>query len=392
MKDSTLVTHPPHVEVPVDNHPIVAPIYQSVKFTFNSVDEIERKLRGEREGFWYSRQTNPTLRQLELTLAQMQGRDECLLTASGVAAVNLALLALCKQNDHVVCFAEMYGPTRHMVRKVLGRYGVQHTLLSIEDLAQLEQTLASTPTRLIVFESPTNPALKIADIERIAALAKQYGALTLLDNTLAGLHNHGRYPIDIFVHSLTKYVSGHGDVFGGAIIADKARISAMRPELGILGATLDPHTAFLLQRGLKTYFLRYERQCQNALAIARFLESAPGATQVMYPALESHPQHALACRQQHDFGTIVTCEVGTPQQAVAFAEALKLFAISASLGSVESLVLPPPLLESRDLQGDARVWSGIGPQTVRLSIGIERAQDLIEDLGQALNKIRTCSL
>ncbi|HTE41867.1 MAG TPA: aminotransferase class I/II-fold pyridoxal phosphate-dependent enzyme [Steroidobacteraceae bacterium] len=386
MKDSTLVTHPPKVQLAPDNRPLVAPIYQSVKFTFDSVDEIERKLRGERAGFWYSRQTNPTLRQLELTLAQMQGREECLLTASGVAAANLAMLALCKQNDHVICFAEMYGPTRHMVRRVLGRYGVKHTVLSIEDLTALEQTLASTPTRLIVFESPTNPALKIADIERIAALAKQHGALTLLDNTLAGLHNHGQYPIDIFVHSLTKYVSGHGDVFGGAIIGDRSRMTAMRPELGILGAVLDPHAAFLLQRGLKTYFLRYERQCSNALAVAEYLATLPHVTNVRYPGLKADSGHLLAARQQRDFGTMITCEVGSKEEAVQFAERLKLFAISVSLGSVESLVLPPPLVESRDLKGEEREWSGVNERTLRLSVGIEEVSDLIADLELALAK------
>ncbi|HYY11266.1 MAG TPA: aminotransferase class I/II-fold pyridoxal phosphate-dependent enzyme, partial [Kineosporiaceae bacterium] len=198
--------------MPEDNRALVAPIYQSVKFTFGDVAQTSRHLAGDREGFWYSRKSNPTLRQLELTLAGMQGREACLLTGSGVAAVDLSMLALCRQGDHVICFAEMYKPTQRMIRRVLSRYGVSHTLLSIEDVEGVARVLAQTPTRLIVFESPTNPVLKVADIARIVELAKEFGALTLLDNTLAGPHNHAQFGVDVFAHSLTKYVSGHGDV------------------------------------------------------------------------------------------------------------------------------------------------------------------------------------
>lgn len=390
MKDATLVTHPPLVTVPEDNRPLIAPIYQSVKFTFDDVDETERLLHGQREGFWYSRQTNPTLRQLELTLSQLQGREACLLTASGVAAVNLSLIALCKQGDHVVCCAEMYLPTRHMIRKVLARYGVRHTLVSIDDVDAIERALATTPTRLFVFESPTNPILKVADLKRITTIARQYGALTLLDNTLAGFHNHGQFDVDIFAHSLTKYASGHGDVLGGALIANRKIIDALRPELGVLGATLDAHAAFLIQRGLKTYFLRYQRQCENAARIAAYLEQRAEIKNLRYPGLTSHAQHHLARAQQQDFGTIVAFDMQTTDLdagaafAKKFAESLRLFAISASLGSTESLVLPPQLLQPRDLNTEQRAWSGVSPSTIRLSIGVEEVGDLIADIEQAL--------
>lgn len=385
MKSRTRVNHPPAVRLPDDNRPLVAPIYQSVKFTFDDVAESQRQSRGEREGFQYSRVSNPTLRQLELTLAELQGREACLLAASGMGAVSLALLSLCRQGDHVVLFAESYQPTRHVVRKLLSRYGVRHTLLSIDDPAALESTLATTPTRLIVFESPTNPVLKIADIERIVAAARQHGALTVLDNTFAGFHNHGQYDIDVFVHSLTKYAAGHGDVMGGAVIARQPLIDAMRGDGIVLGATLDPHTAFLIQRGLKTYFLRYERQCENAQAVAQFLASHPAVARVSYPGLASHPQHALAQRQMRDMGTIVTFELRTEVVAASrFANALRLFAISASLGSTESLVQPGELMMPRDLDAAQRARSAITEATIRLSIGIEDRDDLIEDLRQAL--------
>src|SRR5262249_34850081 len=166
MKPPTRVNHPPAVALPPDNRPLVAPIYQSVKFTFDSVAESERESRGERAGFQYSRVANPTLRQLELTVAELQGREACLLTAAGVAATNLTMLSLCKQGDHVLMFAEMYQPTRYMIRRILSRYGIAHTMLSIEDVDGIERTLAERPTRLIMFESPTNPVLKVADLER----------------------------------------------------------------------------------------------------------------------------------------------------------------------------------------------------------------------------------
>jgi cystathionine beta-lyase/cystathionine gamma-synthase len=381
----TLVIHPPEVELSADNRPLVAPIYQSVKFEFDDVDEVSKNSRGERSGFQYSRVSNPTLQQLELTLAALQGRDGCLVTASGVAAVNLALLSLCKQGDHVVLFAEAYQPTRMMIRRILGRYGVRHSMLSIEDLDGLERVLKETPTRLVMFESPTNPILKVADLLRITAMAKAQGALTVMDNTFAGFHNHGQYDIDVFVHSLTKYASGHGDVMGGAVIARQELINAMRPDFITIGATLDPHACFLIQRGMKTYFLRYERQCANALVIAQFLESHPAVERVRYPGLRSHPQHLLAKSQLKDFGSVVTFELkGGLSTAKKFAEALALFATVSSLGSTDSLVLPPQHLVPAGMNPEERLWSGITEQTVRLSVGIEASADLVGDLAQAL--------
>lgn len=385
LKPGTFVNHPPQVPVAADNPPLVAPIYQSVKFSFEDIDEALRFNAGERDGYFYSRASNPTLRQLELTLSALQGRDGCLLAPSGVAAMSSAMQALCKQGDHVIVFAEGYLPTRAMIRRVLARFGVRHTVLSIDDLAGVEHVLSTLPTRLLAFESPTNPILKIADIERLCALARRYGALTVLDNTLAGLHAHAQFPIDVYVHSLTKYANGHGDVLGGAVLAAAPLIAQMRPEFLVMGVTLDPHAAFLVQRGLKTYALRYERACENALAVARFLEAHAGVDRVRYPGLTAHPQHALARRQMNDFGTIVTFDIrGDKRLADRFVGGLKLFRLAASLGSTESLVLPPGMLQARDLSPDQRPWAAIGANTVRLSLGIEDIGDLLADLAHAL--------
>jgi cystathionine beta-lyase/cystathionine gamma-synthase len=387
MKKNTLVNHPPAVAVPPDNRPLVAPIYQSVKFSFDDTGETLRYLRGDRDGFFYSRTANPTLKQLQLLLAQLQGRDDCLLTGSGVATIAASLLSLCKQGDHILAFVESYGPTRYIVQHLLAKYGVAHTLLSIEDLAGIERVLRERATRLVIFESPTNPVTKIADIEHLTGHARRAGALTVLDNTFAGFHNHGAYDIDIFLHSLTKYASGHGDVMGGAIIAGGELIAAMRKDIVSMGPTLDPHAAFLIQRGMRTYFLRYERQCASALAASVFLNGHVRVKNVFYPGLDTHPQHALARRQMSDFGTVVSLELdGGFEEGARFAESLQLFSISASVGSAESLVMPPQLLAGGEYTPEQRTASGITRGTVRLSIGLEDAEDLIEDLRQALDR------
>jgi len=389
MKDRTRLNHPPTVSVPTDNRPLVAPIYQSVKFEDPTVAETLRGLKGEREGFFYSRSSNPTTRQLELTLAALQGREDAVVCASGVGAIAQSLLGLLQQGDHVLCFVETYGPTRTLIRRTLKRYGVSHTMLSIEDDAGIERVLAATPTKLVVFESPTNPITKIADIARITRAARQHGALTLLDNTFAGPHQHGQYDVDLFVHSLTKYVSGHGDVMGGVAIGSAELIRRLRGDFVLLGGTLDPHAAYLLQRGLKTYFLRYEAQCATAQRVAEFLAGHEAVARVHYPGLPQHPRHALAREQMRDFGTVVAFDLRAGAAAGdRFADSLQLFSIAASMGSPESLVIPPGLMGPRDLSPELEQASGIAPGTVRLAMGLDDPDDLIADLAQALEASR----
>jgi len=385
VKDSTRVNHPPEVPVPADNRPVVAPIYQTVKFEFESVEEAMRSQRGERPGFSYLRTSNPTTRQLELTLAQLQGREDCVVCASGVGVIAQALLSLTRQGDHVLCFIETYGPTRHLVLRTLAKFGVTHTMLSIEDLAGVERVLSTRPTRVMIFESPTNPINKIADIAALTRLARAHGALTLLDNTFAGVHQHGQYDIDIFLHSLTKFVSGHGDVMGGAAIAQQSLMRGLRADFTVLGGVLDPHAAFLLQRGLKTYFLRYRAQSASAQRVAEFLAGQPSVARTHYPGLATHPGHALARAQMSDFGAVVSFDLhGGARAGERFTDALRLFSMAASVGATDSLVLPPQMLAGRDLSEDQRRIAGLGAGTVRLSIGLEDADDLLEDIAQAL--------
>ena len=315
----------------------------------------------------------------------MQGRPDAIVCASGVAAIAGTLLSLTKQGDHVLCVVESYGPTRQLIRRTLGKYGVTHTLVSVADLAGIERELKSRPTRLLIFESPSNPINRIADLGAITRLARSHGALTVLDNTCAGLHQHGQFDIDIYLHSLTKFAGGHSDVMGGAVIASGELIREMRPDFKVFGAVMDPHAAFLIQRGLKSYFLRYRTQSAQAFEIAGFLAAHPAVVAVHYPGLPSDPGHALARSQMTEFGCVVTFELaGGALAAERLANALTLFARAASLGATESLVLPSQFMSTRDLSSEQVRISGIRPGTVRLSIGVEALDDLKADLLQAL--------
>lgn len=388
MKDQTRNIHLPQVRPPEDNSPLVAPIYQSVKFQFPTVAETLASLRGDREGFFYSRSANPTTQQLEQTLATMQGREDAIVCGSGVGAVAQTLFGLLKAGDHVLCFVETYGPTRTLIRRTLQRYGVKHTMLSIEDDAGIERVLRDTPTRLVIFESPTNPVTRIADIAHVTRSARAHGAITVLDNTLAGFHQHGNTDVDLFIHSLTKYASGHGDVMGGAVIGNNELIRQLRRDFVLFGGVLDPHAAFLIQRGLKTYMPRYRQQCETAQRVAAFLAAHDAVARVHYPGLATHPRHALAARQMQHFGTVVSFDLRAGSSAGdRFADALELFAITASMGSVESLIIPPGLMGPNDLPAELAALSGTAPGTVRLSMGLEDCDDLIEDIAGALKAI-----
>lgn len=385
MRKQTRVNHPPRTDPPSGNHAVVAPIYQSVKFAFDGLEPTLEHLAGRREGYFYTRFANPTTRQLELTLAQLQGREDCLVTGSGVGAIAQLLLGLTRQGDHVLCFIETYGPSRYLLRRLLARFGVRHTMVSIEDLSAAQQVLETEPTRLVFFESPTNPINKVADIAALTRLAHAHGALAVLDNTFAGPHQHGEYDIDVFVHSLTKYASGAGDVMGGAVIASSALIHDLRADFAVLGGVLDPHAAFLIQRGLKTYFVRYRAQSATAQHLAERLVTHSAVARVHYPGLPSHPGHALARAQMREYGAVVAFDLkGGAAVAARFVDALKLFTLTPSLGSSESLVIAPQMMSARDLSAEQVARSAVTTGTVRLCIGLEDPEDLQEDVIQAL--------
>jgi cystathionine beta-lyase/cystathionine gamma-synthase len=386
MKKETRVTHPPEAKLPDGNVPVVTPVYRSVKFTYPTIDaSLSREAK--EGGFDYTRDSNPTTRELELTAAELQDRDDAVAVGSGMAAIWLALLGNLEAGNRVVIFAESYRPNRIAVRRFLPKLGVEFVMLSVHDHEAIAKEFADERTKLVLFEAPTNPMLQVPDLEAIVSLAKQSNVVTVLDNTFAGLHNHGRYEIDYYVHSLTKYANGHGDVMGGIVIADKKRIRAIKPLAINMGATLDPGAAFLIARGLKTYFVRFRQHSASALAIAEFLVKRKEVARVFYPGLATDPGHALARKQMSDFGGVLSFDLkASKEQTWAFIDALELFTTTSSLGSTESLVAPVQLYLGSDLTADEQKRAQIKDSTVRIAVGLEHVDDLIADLDQALRK------
>lgn len=386
MKKQTRVTHQPEVGLPEGNRALVPPTYRSVKFTFPRLeDSLTPEAR--RSGFEYTRDSNPTTRQLELLCAELQDRDDAIAVSTGMASIWLALLGSLTAGDRVVIFLESYRPTRVAVRKFLPRYGIEFDMVSLHDHAAVEAAFAKADTKAVLFESPTNPMLQIPDIEAILALAQKHGVTTILDNTFAGLHNHGQYAIDLYVHSLTKFANGHGDTMGGIVIGSAEKIRPIKPLAVNMGAILDPGAAYYILRGMKTYFLRYERHCRNAQALAEYLGTRAEVERVFYPGLAGDPGHALAKKQMHDFGGVLSFVLrgADRDRAWAFIDALQLHVTAASLGSTDSLVAPVQLFLGTDLSDEEQAAALIGEGTVRFAVGIEHIDDLIADVAQALD-------
>jgi cystathionine beta-lyase/cystathionine gamma-synthase len=387
MKKQTRVTHPKAAKLLAGNDPVVPPVHRSVKFTYPTIAD-SLTAEAKEHGFDYTRDSNPTTRELELLAAELQDRDDAIAVGSGMAGIWLALLGSLEAGDRVVIFVESYRPNRVAVRRFLPKLGLKFTMLSVHDLAGIERAFAADDTKLVLFEAPTNPMLQVPDLAAITALAKQHDVTTVLDNTFAGLHNHGAFEIDYFVHSLTKYANGHGDVMGGIVIGNRKAIRAIKPLAVNMGAVLDPGVAALISRGLKTYYLRYERHSANALAIAEFLAQRKEVTKVYYPGLPGDSGHALARKQMTDFGGVVAFDLAADKDRTwAFIDALTLFTTTASLGSTESLVCPVKLYLGSDLTAEEHVRAQIKDSTVRLAVGIEHVDDLIADLEQALRQV-----
>ena len=383
----TLCNHPKFGPLPSDNHPLTPPIYQSVKFVVDDFAELKKIFRGEREGYFYSRASNPTLDVLANLLAQLQGTEAGRVTASGVAAVTNTLLALLKSGDRLIYFLESYGPSRSFAEGMLTKFGVQVVRLSLDDLEGIKREIAVPGTKAVLFESVTNPQLKVAPLELIHSEAKRHGVLTLLDNTFAGFQSWKKWPFDLYIHSLTKYASGHGDVMGGAILGSEKLLKQIDKSLLNLGSTLDPHAAFLIQRGLKTYHLRRRAQCENSQIIAEFLEAHSAIEKVIYPGLASHPQHSWFAENFDDFGSIVFFRLKDKQRNIENVVTKgKLFMMTGSLGSTESLITPALFFYASDLNAAERDQAGIDASSVRLSIGIENAIDLLKDLKLILDQ------
>lgn len=341
-----------------------------------------------RQGYEYSRTTNPTRTALQDNLAALEGGAWGLCFSSGLAALN----ALCDRlvpGDHVVAGNDLYGGTYRLFKRVFERYGLRFSFVDTTKPGEIARAIEDK-TRYVYLETPSNPLLRISDIRKAAEAAHARGALLVVDNTFATpyLQRPLELGADVVLHSLTKYLGGHSDVVGGALVGNAA---GLRDELAFfqnaVGGTPGPMDCFLVLRGTKTLALRMDRHVENALAIARFLESHADVERVHYPGLKSHPQHALAKRQMSQFGGMVSFELrGGVAAGDAFASSTRLFTLAESLGGVESLVETPPSMTHASIPAEARRAAGLADGLVRLSVGVEHVSDLLADVEQALVK------
>ena len=371
------------VDLRKKNGPVATPIYQTATF---EVTDNDQQLRATPTDMFYTRYGNPTHTVVERAVAELEGTDQALLFASGMAAITTSIMALLKTGDHIVAQRDIYGGAAKFLGQWLPQLGVETTFVDTADYEQHERTIRPA-TKLLYVESPTNPIVKVVDLRRVVAIAKKHHLLTMIDSTFATPINSkpAEFGIDLVMHSATKYLGGHSDLIAGVVAGRAELLEPIHATRTTLGGTMDPHAAWLLLRGIKTLAVRVERQNENALRIARFLSQHPNVRRVHYPFLESHPQRSLAIEQMRGGGGMVSFEVeGTNQDARKLSEALHLFTLAPSLGGVDSLVTIPALTSHAMVPPEHRAKMGVTEQLIRLSVGIEHAEDLIADLEQAL--------
>ena len=361
------------------------PISRTSTFTFSSTEEMKLWAEGKSKAYIYTRYGNPTLSIAEGKIAALEGAEAAVVTASGMAAISSALLGALKQGDELISTAQTYGGTYRLMRDEFPDWGigVRRAETSLDGI----ESLVTPKTKVLYVETPTNPTLRLVDLNKAIAFAKKHKLTSIIDNTFATpmLQKPIELGFDIVVHSATKYMGGHSDIIAGAAAGSKRWVERVRHMIIDLGGSMDPEAAFLLVRGLKTLGLRVERQCANALAVARFLEKHRKVAAVHYPGLKSHPDHALARRQMKGFGSMLAFDLeGGLPAARRFCDRVQLFLLAASLGGVESLVVLPIYSSHYNMSQQELANCGVTPGTVRVSVGLEDASDLIADLEQAL--------
>ncbi|MFZ3216227.1 MAG: aminotransferase class I/II-fold pyridoxal phosphate-dependent enzyme [Candidatus Acidiferrales bacterium] len=365
--------------------PVGTSIARTANFTFASSAELKRWAEGKSSAYIYTRYGNPTLAIAEKKIAALEGAEAAVVTASGMAAISSALLSLLKAGDEVIATRALYGGSYRLMRDVFPRMGI--VVRHVEtDLGGIER-LVNPRTKALYIETPTNPTLRLVDLQKAAAFAKEWDLVALIDNTFASpvLQKPLGMGFHLVMHSATKYLAGHSDVIAGVVAGSGALIAKVREMIIYLGGSMDPEAAFLLIRGMKTLELRVERQCRTALAIARFLEKHPKVARVHYPGLLSHPDHQLAKRQMKGFGAMMAFDLkGGLPAARHFCDRARLFLLAASLGGVDSLVVLPIYSSHYRMSVAELRAAGVEPGTVRVSVGLEDPGDLIEDLRQAL--------
>ena len=365
------------------NAPLTVPIVQSTTFRFESAAQVQEYARGSSGLYMYSRQENPTVRAAEEAVARLEGAEAAVVFGSGMGAMATALMGLVSAGDEVIAATALYGGTYKLLRDVLSRFGVRLRPVEPERLAA---EVAARPARVCVFESPTNPTLRIVDVAAVTSACRKAGTVSVMDSTFGppALQRPLELGVEVVMHSATKYLNGHSDHLAGVLAGSRERIEPLRLLSQRLGASLDPHAAYDLLRGLKTFAVRMERHCATALRVARWLSEQPAVARVWYPGLPSHPDHDLARRQMSGFGGMVTFTLGTKERAFRFWDRLRLVARAASLGGTETLSSLPILFSHTGYSAQELARAGVDEGMVRLSIGLEDADDLIADLAQAL--------
>jgi methionine-gamma-lyase len=368
------------------NGPIVTEIIRSSTFTFSSTEEMKLWAEGKSNAYIYTRYGNPTLSVAEKKTAALEGAEAAVVTSSGMAAISSALLATLKAGDELISTAQLYGGTYRLMRDVFPNMGITVRHVGA-DLAGIDN-LVTPRTKVLYVETPTNPTLRLVDIHKAVAFAKKHKLVSIIDNTFATpvLQNPIALGYDIVVHSATKALAGHSDIIAGVAVGNSNWMKRVRRMIIYLGGSMDPGAAYLLIRGIKTLGVRIERQRENAIAVAKFLERHSKVARVHYPGLQSHPDHKLAKKQMRGFGSMLAFDMkGGLPAARHFCDRVELFLLAASLGGVESLVILPIYSSHYNMSKEELQRAGVSPGTVRVSIGLEDKADLIADLKQALD-------
>jgi len=362
-------------------------LYLTSGYVYGTAEEAEAAFKGDRLRFVYSRYANPTVSMFEERLRQLEGAEACRATASGMSAVFASLIAQLKAGDRVVASRALFGSCQYIIAEFLPRFGIETQLIDGTDLDAWEQALAKG-ARAVFLETPSNPTLEVIDIKAVSERAHAAGATVVVDNVFATpiLQRPLEHGADVVVYSATKHIDGQGRCLGGVVLSDEKWIAdEVMPLIKHTGPSMSPFNAWVLLKGLETLDLRVQRHCANALAVAESLEGHKGIAKVLYPGLASHPQAALAKRQMKGGSTLVAFELeGGKARAFRFMNALRLIDISNNLGDSKSLITHPATTTHQRLSPEARAELGIGDGLLRLSVGLEDAQDLIEDLEQAL--------
>ncbi len=387
-KNSGFNTRLIHAGHKKDQHlAVTAPIYQTSTFAFENAQHGADCFSGNSNGYIYTRLGNPTIRALEDAVANLEGGFGGIAVASGMAAVTTMYMTFLSTGSHIISSAAVYGPSRGVLEKYFSRFGVEATFIDTSKTELIEAAIKPN-TKVLYIETPANPTIAITDIAACSEIAKKHNIKLVVDNTFCSpyLQRPLELGADVVLHSITKFINGHADVVGGVLVCKTEEdYKLMYPVMTNMGPNMDPHQAYLVSRGLKTLAIRIERAQQNALQIARYLEKHPKIEWVLYPGLESHPQHELAKKQMKGFGALMSFGLkGGLEAGKKMMDNVKLATLAVSLGGIETLIQHPASMTHAKLSYESKQAAGITDDLVRYSVGIEDVEDLIEDLEQAL--------